>query len=104
MRYYFFTGSPIGVESDGVVCGCVWVCVRVSMFLSVCLPVCVRVRVKSKSPKTSIYQRRVAEEQMLTGGGIKLVLAKPVVILYFELEQGVLSQLYVTNKVTCNLT
>ena len=33
MRYNFFTGSPIGVESDGVVCG-----------LSVCLPVCGEVR------------------------------------------------------------
>ena len=52
MRYYFFTGSPIGVGSDGVVCVC----------LSVCLPVSVRVRVrvKRKSPKTSIYQRRVS--------------------------------------------
>ena len=46
----FFSGSPIGVESDVCVC------------LSVCLPVCVRVRVcvKRTSPKTSIYQRRVS--------------------------------------------
>ena len=34
---------------------------------------------------------------------IKLVLAKPVVIFYFE-AAGELSQLNVTNKVTCNLT
>ena len=35
-------------------------CVCACVCLTVCLPVCVRVCVKGKSPKTSIYQRRVS--------------------------------------------
>ena len=33
VRYYFFTRSPIGVESDGVVCVCLSVCLPVRLFV-----------------------------------------------------------------------
>ena len=65
MRYYIFTRSPIGVESDGVVCVCVCVC------LSVCLPVCVRVRACEAYVSVTVADQRPA----LMGKTLRLSMA-----------------------------